>query len=153
MTSEMVLRFYLRADTCPADTVYLSSASLADIDIGQNQQSVTSPSSTVLDISVDLGPVDVTLCTAVESNYLCFYVRHQNETASFRDDNIVNNVQCMDMAVNKVCHPGRDTIVITLLVPTLVSLSHDFTESCSTFLSLRFDIKKQHLKLVSFASN
>ena len=107
MTSEMVLRFYLRADTCPADTVYLSSASLAHIDVGQNQQSVTSPSSTVLDISVDLGPVDVTLCTAVESDYLCFYVRHQNETASFRDDVTANNFQCMDMSVNKVCHPGK----------------------------------------------
>ena len=130
----------------------LSGATLADINFSQNQQAVTT-TAIDLDIACDLGPLDVTLCTAAGSNYLCFFVRHQNETASFRDDNIVNNVQCMDMAVNKVCHPGRDTIVITLLVPTLVSLSHDFTESCSTFLSLSFNIKKQHLKLVSFASN
>ena len=94
---------------CYTDTD-LSSASLADIAVDQNQQSVTSLSSTVLDISVDLGPVDVTLCTANESNYLCFYVRHQNETASFRDDVTDNNVQCMDMAVNKVCHPGKTII-------------------------------------------
>ena len=115
----------------------LSGATLADINFSQNQQAVTT-TAIDLDIACDLGPLDVTLCTAAGSNYLCFFVRHQNETASFRDDNIVNNVQCMDMAVNKVCHPGRDTIVIT--VPTLAPLSH-FTESCSTYMSLSFNIK------------
>ena len=83
-----------------------SETSFADITFSQNQQGVTT-TPTVLDIACDLGPVDVALCTADESNYLCFFVRHQNETASFRDDNIVNNVQCMDMAVNKICHPGN----------------------------------------------
>ena len=86
-----------------------SKASLANITRDVNQQGLTSSSSPiVLDISVDLGPVDVTLCTAAESNYLCFYVRHQNETASFRDDVTFNNLQCMDMTVNKVCHPGKN---------------------------------------------
>ena len=90
-------------------TYDLSEASLANITLVDNQQGLTSSFPTVLDISVDLGPVDVTLCTAAESNYLCFYVRHQNATASFRDDVTDNNVQCMDMAVNKVCHPGKNT--------------------------------------------
>ena len=85
----------------------LSGASLASIALDNNQQGLTSSSTTVLDISVDLGPVDVTLCTAAASNYLCFYVRHQNETASFRDDVTDNNLQCMDMALNKVCQPGK----------------------------------------------
>ena len=87
--------------------VAISEASLANITVDDNQQGLTSSSPIALDISVDLGPVDVTLCTADTTNYLCFYVRHQNETASFSDDVTENNVRCMDMAVNKVCHPGK----------------------------------------------
>ena len=89
-------------------TYDLSEASLANITLADNQQGLTSSYPVVLDISVDLGPVDVTLCTAAESNYLCFFVRHQNETASFRDDVTDNNLRCMDMAVNKVCQPGKN---------------------------------------------
>ena len=33
---------------------------------------------TAIDIACYLGAVDVTLCTADESNYWCFYVRHQS---------------------------------------------------------------------------
>ena len=115
MTSEMILRFFavIQNGICYTDTD-LASASLADIAVDQNQQGVTSESPLVLDISVDLGPVDVTLCTADESNYLCFVVRHQNETASFRDDVIGNNIQCMDMATNKVCHPGKMSDVVAI---------------------------------------
>ena len=85
----------------------LSGASLASITLDDNQQGLTSSFPTVLDISVDLGPVDFTLCTSDTSNYLCLYVRHQNETASFRDDVTDNNLQCLDMALNKVCQPGK----------------------------------------------
>ena len=94
--------------------VELSGASLASVEFDDNQQSLTSSTPTVLDISVDLGPVNVTLCTAEESNYLCVFVRHQNETASFRDDVIGNNIQCMDMATNKVCHPGKMSDVVAI---------------------------------------
>ena len=105
--SLIYLSLYNLFTCCPdGSQVDLSGATLADINFSQNQQAVTTAAIS-LDIKCDLGPLDVTLCTAADSNYLCFFVRHQNETASFRDDVTVNNVQCMDMSVNKICHPGR----------------------------------------------
>ena len=85
--------------------VDMTSASRANISTVQNQQGVVSGVTTDLDISCELA-VDMSLCTSTDSNYLCFYIRPRNDTASFRDDVTANNVHCQDMSANKDCYPG-----------------------------------------------
>ena len=87
--------------------VDLSITTAASIETTQNQQGVTTGLSTEVDISCDLGSLDIALCARSASNYLCFYVRPQPQTASFSEHNSTNNVKCISMSSLKICSPGK----------------------------------------------
>ena len=94
--------------TFPADGsgVDLAATLPGEISLQQNQQGIGIGASIGLDVSCNLGPIDMAVCTAAASDYLCVYVGQQPQTGSFHDTTFTNNLQCIAMSSGKICSPG-----------------------------------------------
>jgi len=93
---------------------------VSDIDLVQKQQGLTVGASGTIEVMV---AVDVDLLQCESLQYLCV-VLTSYELGSYTEINMDNNFFCLDITLNKECHPGKISWQSTIRSNYMFGLEH-----------------------------